>query len=131
MCGKPAEPTPLGSLLCPACCERYGEFLCGKCSERVMYLHDFADLPGIAAGLCCACHADQHLGTLTDQQREQLDALILDRKILMGMKRIREALGVRIHEAIDIYQARYRHLRAERPDEFSCSDKEYWEGFYS
>jgi hypothetical protein len=32
---------------------------------------------------------------------------------------------------LDVYSDRYRRLRALEPGRFTCSDAEYWEGFYS
>jgi hypothetical protein len=68
---------------------------------------------------------------LAAEQGEQLDALILSGNILLPLKLIREWLGVRLVEAMDIWQARYDQLREERPDAFCCSDQEYWVGVYS
>lgn len=67
---------------------------------------------------------------LSEEQWEQIDALILENNILFPIKMIRDRLGVSINEAGDIHHARYRQLREERPDDFSCSDREYWQGFY-
>jgi hypothetical protein len=56
-CGKPAEPTPLGTLLCATCRERYREFHFAECGERVMYLNEVAaNYPELAASVCESCH---------------------------------------------------------------------------
>lgn len=68
---------------------------------------------------------------LTADQWAQLDALILSRSILLPLKLICEWSGVHFVEAMNIRDARYRQLREERPDDFCCSDEEYWVGVYS
>jgi hypothetical protein len=63
--------------------------------------------------------------------REALDTFIFDRSILLGMRLIRERLGCSLAEAQDVFVARYRKLRGLEPGRFTCSDHEYWKGFYS
>jgi len=59
------------------------------------------------------------------------DEQILGRQIIRGLKTLREHLGCSLHEALDVFAARYDVLRAERPEDFVCSHDEYWVGFYS
>jgi hypothetical protein len=64
--------------------------------------------------------------SLTDEQRAEIDALILAKGIIAAMARIMKVCGVSLHDARDLFRARYRQLRAERGAEFACGDEEYW-----
>jgi hypothetical protein len=68
---------------------------------------------------------------LTDEQWDQIDALILAGQIIQPLRLLKGWLGVHLSEAMEIHHARYRQLREERPDDFPCSDADYWEGVYS
>ena len=68
---------------------------------------------------------------LTGEQWGEIDALILTRDNLHTLKRLRKWLGVSLREAMEIHFERYEHLRRTRPDDFPCSDEEFWEGVYS
>jgi hypothetical protein len=67
--------------------------------------------------------------SLTDQQRDEIDALILAGNIIAGMSRIMKACDVRLQNAKDLFRERYRRLRTERGAEFACGDEEYWSGY--
>jgi hypothetical protein len=69
--------------------------------------------------------------SLTDKQWEEIDSRIRSRTILLALIEIRKAANVGLSEAQDILYGRYATLRNERPDEFTCTDAEYWKGFYS
>lgn len=59
------------------------------------------------------------------------DDQILAKQIIRGLMVIREHLGCSLHEALEVFAARYEVLRVERPDDFVCNRDEYWVGFYS
>ncbi|MEU0038979.1 hypothetical protein [Streptomyces sp. NPDC006333] len=59
------------------------------------------------------------------------DDQILAKHIVRGLMVIREHLGCSVHEALDVFAARYEVLRVERPDDFACGRDEYGIGFYS
>lgn len=59
------------------------------------------------------------------------DDHILNKRIILGIKTLREHLGCSLQEAIDVFTARYQVLRVERPNDFTCDGDEYWSGFYS
>lgn len=67
--------------------------------------------------------------SLTDEQRAEIDALILAGGVIAALKSIMAACGVGLRDAMDINRARYRQLRAERAAEFACGDEEYWSGY--
>ena len=67
--------------------------------------------------------------SLTDEQRIEIDALILAGSIIAGMSRIMKACGVGLGNAKDLFRARYRQLHAERGAEFACGDEEYWRNY--
>ena len=60
-----------------------------------------------------------------------VDRDILDHRIIVAIMAIRETRGCTIHEAIDVFAARYEELRRDRPDDFSVGPEEYGRGFYS
>jgi hypothetical protein len=68
---------------------------------------------------------------LNAEQLAELDAHILARHILLATMCIRRFTGVGIRDALEIHANRYEELRNQRPDDFVCSDDEYWRGFYS
>lgn len=68
---------------------------------------------------------------LTDEQWKPIDEDILQKRIIRAMKAIKEAAGVGLREAGDIFHDRYEMLRASRSGEFICDPDEYWKGFYS
>ncbi|MFD8193107.1 hypothetical protein [Streptomyces wuyuanensis] len=59
------------------------------------------------------------------------DDQILAKQIIRGLMVIREHLGCSLHEALEVFAARFEVLRLERPDDFVCNRDEYWVGFYS
>jgi hypothetical protein len=66
-----------------------------------------------------------------EEQWAVVDAHIFACNILRAIKAIREFAGVGIRDAIDIHIERYRRLRAESPERFTCSHEEYWRDVYS
>lgn len=68
---------------------------------------------------------------LVEEQWKEIDALILSRRIVPALRSLREWTGISLGEAIDLHHTRYRQLREERPDDFVCSDADYWVGVYS
>jgi hypothetical protein len=66
------------------------------------------------------------MDSLTNEQRAEIDALILKKSIIPGMKRIMVLCGVSLLPARNLFKERYRQLRVERSFEFVCGDEEYW-----
>ena len=69
--------------------------------------------------------------SLTEEQWAEIDALILRKSYIIAIKSLRDWTGIGMREALEGAHERYEQLRRERPDDFVCSDKEYWVGFYS
>ncbi|NXY98744.1 hypothetical protein HYE82_31075 [Streptomyces sp. BR123] len=59
------------------------------------------------------------------------DDYIFACRILLGIKALREHLGCPLQDAFVAFTDRYEVLRRERPDCFSQTHEEYWEGFHS
>ncbi|AXL89997.1 hypothetical protein C4J65_18175 [Streptomyces sp. CB09001] len=59
------------------------------------------------------------------------DEQIISNQIIRGVKTLRDHLDCSVHEALDVFVARYEVLRAERPGDFVCGRDEYGAGFYS
>jgi hypothetical protein len=66
----------------------------------------------------------------TAEQWVAIDTRILSRDILGALLQIRDVFGVGLSDAKDIHFGRYRRLRDERPDDFACTDEEYWRDVY-
>lgn len=47
---------------------------------------------------------------------ESVDHDIVEGRTIIAIKTIRDTLGCSIHEAVDIYAARYEELRRDRPE---------------
>ncbi|MFC5833723.1 hypothetical protein [Nonomuraea insulae] len=62
---------------------------------------------------------------------DELDDLVLQGQRIRGIKLIKDTFECSLHEALDYYVERYRKLRLTRPDDFTESHEEYWDGFYS
>jgi hypothetical protein len=60
-----------------------------------------------------------------------IDEAIFANLKLPAIKQICALKGCGIGDATEILTDRYKKLRTESPDRFSCSDEEYWANFYS
>lgn len=70
--------------------------------------------------------------TLTEEERQEIDSLILDGKILLGMQLIKEKTKMRLKDAMETYYDRYEVLKKTQPEKFKEKNSEkYWKGFYS
>jgi hypothetical protein len=68
---------------------------------------------------------------VSDEQWKPIDEEILQKRIISAIKAIKEAAGVGLRQAGDIFHDRYDMLRASRSGEFVCGPDEYWKEFYS
>jgi len=83
---------------------------------------------------CPHCESRQlkHLfAGLGPERTAEIDALIYERNILIGIKKIKESLGIRLAQSTELFSIRYTELRAANGHRFICSDDCYWDGFYS
>jgi hypothetical protein len=98
--GRPAEPTPLGSWICPDCRSRYRQFRCIQCGERVARLGDpFTDWPEFAAGICSDCRIRERVAALSAEDREVI-RFAVSRGTVSAVKEMRGWLGWSIPEAV-------------------------------
>lgn len=65
------------------------------------------------------------------EKLQELDKLIYGNDKLEYVMQYRKTTGCGIPEAITALTERYKELRKNNPNQFSCSDEEYWKGFYS
>lgn len=77
------------------------------------------------------CGSDSITDMTDGAANDVADEQILAQQIIRGLIVIREHLGCSLHDALDVFAARYEVLRVEHPDDFVCSRDEYWVGFYS
>jgi hypothetical protein len=61
----------------------------------------------------------------------ELDELIFANRKLDVIQMLRRQRRLDAKAATDAFASRYRQLRANFPDRFTCDDEEYWRGFYS
>ena len=66
-----------------------------------------------------------------DPESDEIDNLIFSNRKLEAVRLIRKLRNVDLAGAIELLNSRYRELRAARPERFTCSDAEYWQGSYS
>jgi hypothetical protein len=93
-CGKPASPTPIDSMLCANCVERYDAYSCCHCGERC---HTLKSIPHAEA--CSRCELRGRMSTLSAAHREALGDLIKAGDRIAAIKAVRHALGIGIPEA--------------------------------
>ncbi|MFD5922486.1 hypothetical protein ACFVYP_38055 [Kitasatospora sp. NPDC058201] len=62
---------------------------------------------------------------------ETVDRHILDHRIVLTIKAIRDASGCTIHDALDVFAQRYEELRRDRPNDFQVSREEYGQTVYT
>jgi hypothetical protein len=62
---------------------------------------------------------------------EAIDRLIFAGHRIQAVRLICEQRGCNLPDALDALVARYRELRASRPDGFACDEEAYWAEFYS
>jgi hypothetical protein len=104
MCGKPAVPTPLGTMLCPGCARRYREFLCRRCGQRVIGHSEYLDqFPWLASGICSTCQIQERLAGIPEADRAAIrDAA--GRGTLAAVKEARKRLGWSITDAVSVVE---------------------------
>ncbi|GAA1408081.1 hypothetical protein GCM10009639_57570 [Kitasatospora putterlickiae] len=66
-----------------------------------------------------------------DDLPESVDRDILDCRIILAVKAVKDASGCTLHEALDVYAQRYEELRRDRPDDFRPSREEYGRNDYT
>ncbi|MFG1807777.1 hypothetical protein [Streptomyces sp. NPDC049040] len=66
-----------------------------------------------------------------EQLPEGVDRDIMNHRIILPTKAIREARACTLHEALDVSAERYEELRRDRPDSFAVSPEDHGRGFYS
>jgi len=81
--------------------------------------------------LAVNCYRGQVMQELSKEDNDMLDDFIVNNDKLSFMKKCRDLTGCSLREAITQLGVRYKILRDTRSDDFSISDKEYWDGFYS
>ena len=61
----------------------------------------------------------------------ELDNLICSNRKLDAIQLLRQRRGLTLAAATEALTCRYRDLRAESPNQFTCGDGEYWRGFFT
>jgi hypothetical protein len=68
---------------------------------------------------------------ITNDQWRSIDEAIFANLKLSAIQQIRAACGCSLGDAIEMLFKRYAELRTTSPNRFSCSEEDYWAGFYS
>jgi hypothetical protein len=68
---------------------------------------------------------------IPDDQWAAIDAFIVANKKIEAVKAIKEKAECGLPEALIVFYERYAKLRAETPERFDCSNREYWSTFYT
>lgn len=66
-----------------------------------------------------------------DRQWDEIDKDIFARRTLLAARAIRDLVKCDLRHAIYLLHDRYADLRKAKPDGFSVSEDEYWDGCYS
>lgn len=105
MCGKPAEPTPIGALLCPSCQSEYRVFQCIRCGQRVMLHCGSAppDHPELISRVCSTCRMRERADGLPAADVEAIVASTSGGTLAAVMV-ARERLGWSLREAVELVQ---------------------------
>lgn len=61
----------------------------------------------------------------------QLDDLIFANRKLDAIQLLRQQRNLGVAAATEALSCRYRELRANSPERFTCTDEDYWRGFKS
>lgn len=69
--------------------------------------------------------------TLSPELTAEIDELIYQRRIVEGMRKLKESLPINLKQSNELFGARYDELRALETNKFICSESSYWNGFYS
>jgi hypothetical protein len=100
MCGNPAEPTELGSLLCPVCRGRYREYRCVGCEQRVLFNVEHAGaMLEFDADICSLCHMRNRVRGLSEDDREAI-RFAATVGVLTGVREVRDRHSWSIPEAV-------------------------------
>jgi hypothetical protein len=103
MCGKPAELTPLGALLCPTCQSRDQVHRCIRCGQRVVFAGGWAppDHPELVSRVCSTCRMRERADGLPAADVEAILAAASG-GILPAVMVVRERLGWSLNEAVSL-----------------------------
>ncbi|MFJ2272249.1 hypothetical protein ACIOHO_39330 [Streptomyces sp. NPDC087849] len=73
------------------------------------------------------------IGTVSflEDLSESVDRDILDHRIILAIKAIRDASGCTVHEALDVFARRHEELRRDRTGDFQLSREEYGRDIYT
>lgn len=93
-CGGPATPTPIGSMLCADCVERYDAYCCGCSGERC---HTLRSIPHTE--ICSRCELRCRMSTLAAADREMLGGLPRSGHRFAAIRAVRRILGVGVSDA--------------------------------
>jgi hypothetical protein len=60
-----------------------------------------------------------------------IDTHIVTNRKIEAVKTITQLAGCSLNDALLVFYERYAKLRAEVPERFDCSNRDYWTGFYT
>jgi DNA-directed RNA polymerase subunit RPC12/RpoP len=101
MCGKPAELTALGAMLCPTCQSRHTVYRCIRCGQRVILCAP--DHPELVSRVCWTCRMQERADALMAGDVEAIRAAARG-GVIPAIKLARERLGWSLNEAAWLVQ---------------------------
>ncbi|HEY2840451.1 MAG TPA: hypothetical protein VGJ26_14945 [Pirellulales bacterium] len=94
VCGKSATPSLLGSMFCADCQERYEDYHCLHCGQRVVILREIEH-----SDVCSSCFLRARIDGLEERQRAALRQLVKSGQRFEAIKMAKQMLGVSIGDA--------------------------------
>ncbi|WAE73649.1 hypothetical protein OUQ99_00480 [Streptomonospora nanhaiensis] len=74
----------------------------------------------------------EHQGVTVPERWDHIDELLFHGHRIQAAYAIREQFGpMPLRATIEAVSERFEHLRATRPEDFTVSLGDYWDGFYS
>ena len=99
MCGMPAEPTPLGAMLCPTCQSRQTVYRCIRCGQRVIFGECVSpDHPELVSRVCSTCALRERAEKISAVDMEAIRAAARG-GVIPAVKLAFERLGWSLNEA--------------------------------
>ena len=71
------------------------------------------------------------MAELSSEQLRELDRLIFEGKKILGIKLIRDATDLSLHESLNRFGDRFEELKESQSATFTADLATYWDGFSS
>ncbi len=96
-------------MFCSDCQERYDEYLCSRCGQRVVYLRG-----GELSNPCCHCVLRARLNELPNEDREAIRGLVNSGRRIEAIKEARRILELSIGDASFVVEQLREEIRLDQ-----------------